>query len=170
MINKILLVLLSASVTLSMCKNAKEKTSSTSTAPITTPAAAPKPAAAVTGTTPISLEAYPKASASKTAYLTTGPWKMGGAISPSDDNIMSTFPADLITFASDGSVKFEKATKSVGAGKWTYDDKMELLVISSNIPKLNSSWKTMEAGFRLVWLGNTDLNKSGDQLMWNCVK
>jgi hypothetical protein len=171
---KVLLLTVATATTFATCKNAQEKT--TATAPTGTTAAAAAPAAAAPqpakagGLTPISLEKYPKPSASRAAFMSTGIWKLGGAVSPSDDGIMSTFQVTDIKFGADGTFKAMKGADTVGSGTWTFNDENSMLYLSSPVARLNTSYMTKENGFRMVWMGNTDLNGTGDQIMWNCIK
>jgi hypothetical protein len=168
---KILLLSVAAATTFATCKNAKEKATNTATTATTAPAAATTAAqAAPGGLTPISLAGFPKPSASKGAYMSAGVWKLGGAVSPSDEGIMGTFQVTDIAYKADGTFKAMRGTETVGTGTWTFNDETNMLYLSSSVARLNTSYETKENGFRMVWMGNTDLNKTGDQIMWNCIK
>ncbi len=127
-------------------------------------------AAASASVTPITLSQVPKASASITAYLNTGVWHCFGATQPGNTDFQASFrPTDLL-FNLDGTVQIQQNGATISSGHWAYDDAQNLIYISSPLPELNSSWKVLSQGFRMVWLGNTDLNKSGVQIRWDSHK
>ena len=119
---------------------------------------------------PISLANIPKASASKAAYLSTARWHCIAAMRPGDDKFRDAFLLTDLRFSEDGSVRIFNEEAQIASGRWAFDDVNSLIYISSNQPQLNSSWKVIEKGFRMIWMGNTELNKTGVQMRWDCYK
>ena len=54
--------------------------------------------------------------------------------------------------------------KVLETGQWNYDDAHSILYLSCKDPYLNNTWKVMEKGFVMVWIGDTEQNKSGIQI------
>jgi hypothetical protein len=119
---------------------------------------------------PIDLSHVPKASASKTAYLNTGIWHCLAATKPGGDDYQKNFRVTDLQFNPDGSVQLSQNGNMLSSGSWAFDDSQNIIYISSTLAELNSSWKVLDKGFRMVWLGNTDINNSGVQMRWDCYK
>lgn len=152
----------------SIAMHCKQPTTAPTTGPATTQQAPVATTAA--SVAPIDLSHVPKASASKTAYLNTGKWHCFGATQPGVADFQEGFrPTDLL-FNTDGTVLIQQNETTLGNGRWAFDDAQNLIYISSSLPELNSSWKVLDKGFRMVWLGNTEINKSGAQIRWDSFK
>lgn len=119
---------------------------------------------------PISLDGLPQPSASMKAYLGTGLWHKVGSIQPGNDAFDQNFPVTDLRFAENGTLQMYKNEQLVGSARWTTDEANTLIYVSSNNPALNSSWRYRDSGFRMVWLGNTELNGTGAQIRWDCHK
>jgi hypothetical protein len=154
---KLIYTLLLTSTALLQCKQPTAQ--ATQNQPVTATAQA---------VTPISLAHVPKASASKTAYLGTGLWHCVSASRPGEDKY--TLLATDLRFATDGTVAIMQGDTQLGTGTWAFDDAQNMIYISSSIAQLNSSWKVLDKGFRMIWLGNTDINTTGVQIRWDSYK
>jgi hypothetical protein len=119
---------------------------------------------------PISLNHLPKPSASKSAFLSTGRWHCFAAMRPNDAQFQNSFPVTDLKFSQDGSVVIYADSTVLANGQWAVDEAKNQIFISSTIEGLNTSWKVLEKGFRMVWIGNTELNIHGDQIRWDCHK
>jgi hypothetical protein len=119
---------------------------------------------------PIDLSQVPKASASKTAYLNTGIWHCLAATKPGADDYQKNFRVTDLQFNTDGTVQISQNNQILASGRWAFEDSQNIIYVSSTLAELNSSWKVLDKGFRMVWLGNTNLNNSGVQMRWDCYK
>lgn len=116
---------------------------------------------------PIDLSKVAKPSASKMAYLTTNYWSCFGAQAPKDDRVAAEYRNMKLQFMPDMSFKAYRNKEFAFEGKWTFDDAKSQIFLSSTEKSFNTSFKTMDSGFRMVWIGNTEINGTGVQMRWD---
>jgi len=103
-------------------------------------------------------------STSRRAFLSSGYWIVKMAYQPSDTTVHLSYKGKYLQFREDQSFDILENGKLLESGHWGYDDPKKILYISCNNTYFNNSWKLQENGFRMVWLGNTDLNVTGIQI------
>ena len=116
---------------------------------------------------PIDLSKLPAVSASKKAYMATNHWACAGAEHPTDDSVANEYRFSEITFSEDMTFQANDQGEPRVQGTWGYDEEKMLVYLSSTDLFFNTSFKVKEAGFRMVWIGNTDINKTGVMMRWD---
>jgi hypothetical protein len=109
-------------------------------------------------------------STSRRAYLSTGWWNPKMAFQASDTTAHVNYMGKSLKFREDQTFDIMKGAKVLETGHWGFDDVNKILYISCNDTYFNNTWKIQENGFRMVWLGNTDLNVTGIQIRFDGSK
>lgn len=107
-----------------------------------------------------------KPSTSRRAFMATGWWYPKMAYQPSDTTVHLNYLGKWLKFKDDLSQTFDLYIdgKVIETGHWGYDDTKKIMYISCKDPYFNNSWRVQERGFRMVWIGNTDINVTGIQV------
>ncbi len=103
-------------------------------------------------------------STSRRAYMATGWWNVRMAYQPSDTTVHKHYADKSLKFREDQTFDILQDGKVQESGHWAYDDPNKVLYIACNNTYFNNTWKLQENGFRMVWLGNTDINVTGIQI------
>jgi hypothetical protein len=86
------------------------------------------------------------------------------AYQPSDTTVHINYNGKTLQFRENQTFDIIQNGKVLESGHWAYEEDKKLMYISCNNTYFNNSWKVQENGFRMVWLGNTDLNVTGIQM------
>lgn len=103
-------------------------------------------------------------STSRRAFLATNWWELRMAYQASDTTVHKHYQGKFLKFREDQTFDILQGNKVVESGHWAYDDPNKIMYISCNNTYFNNTWKVQENGFRMVWIGNTDLNVTGIQM------
>lgn len=103
-------------------------------------------------------------STSRKAFMSTGWWVSRYAYQPSDTTVHLNYMTKTLKFKEDQTFDIFEKDKLQETGNWAFDDDKKLLYLSCKNTYFNNSWKVQENGFRMVLLGNTDLNVTGIQV------
>ena len=103
-------------------------------------------------------------STSRRSFLATNWWNIRMAYQPSDTTAHVNYMGKSLKFREDQTFDIIQNAKVQETGHWGFDDEKKIIYISCNNTYFNNSWKVQENGFRMVWLGNTDLNVTGIQM------
>ncbi len=129
---------------------------------------APTSAAATKDTTPgllrVPVDALPPASASHRAYLASAYWHLSAAVSPVEGNIQERYDKKWLVFRQDQTFDIVAEGKVVDTGRWNWDAEKNVIYLSCRDPHLNNSWAVKDLTFLMIWIGNTDLNRTGIQI------
>ncbi len=105
-----------------------------------------------------------KPSTSRRSYMTSGWWNPTAALQPTDTTISRYFKPKWLKFREDQTFDILVQNKVVDTGHWAYDESKTMLYLSCNDPYFNNTWRIMERGFRMIMVGNTELNITGIQV------
>lgn len=105
-----------------------------------------------------------KPSTSRRAFMATGWWHAKMAYQPSDTTVHLNYLSKWLKFKDDQTFDLYIDGKVIETGHWAYDDPNKIVYISCKDPYFNNTWKVQERGFRMVWIGNTDINVTGIQV------
>lgn len=103
-------------------------------------------------------------STSRRAFMTTGWWNPMMALSPTDSTVHHYFQPKWLKFKDDQTFDILISNKVVDTGHWAFDETRFILYLSCKDPYFNNTWNIKERGFRMILLGNTDLNITGIQV------
>lgn len=109
-------------------------------------------------------ERIPPPSTSRRAFMTTGWWNPITGISPTDTTIYQQYKPKWLKFKDDQTFDILMHGKVIDTGNWAFDETKFILYLSCNDPYFNNSWNIKERGFRLILIGNTDINITGIQI------
>lgn len=109
-------------------------------------------------------------STSRRAFLATGWWNTKMAFQASDTTAHIHYMGKSLKFREDQTFDILKGEKVLETGHWAFDEDNKVMYISCNDTYFNNTWKIHENGFRMVWLGNTDLNFTGIQVRFDGSK
>jgi hypothetical protein len=115
-------------------------------------------------------KSVPAPSTSRRAYLATGWWNPIMAFQGSDTTVHKQFLGKSLKFREDQTFDILEGKKVVDQGNWAYDDVKKEIYISCKNPYFNNTWKVQENGYRMVWIGNTELNLTGIQVRFDDYK
>lgn len=101
---------------------------------------------------------------SRRSFMSTGWWIAKMAYQPSDTLVHHHYMPRYLKFHEDQTFDILQNGTVLETGHWAYDDPNKVLYISCKDTYYNNTWKIHENGFRMVWLGNTDLNVTGIQI------
>ena len=103
-------------------------------------------------------------STSRKAFMSTGWWVSRYAFQPSDTTVHLNYMTKTLKFREDQTFDIFEKDKLQESCNWAFDDNKKVLFLSCKNTYFNNSWKVQENGFRMVLLGNTDLNVTGIQI------
>ena len=103
-------------------------------------------------------------STSRRAFMSTNWWEIRMAYQPSDTTVHKHYQGKFLKFKEDQTFDILQGSKVQESGHWGFDEEKKIIYISCNNTYFNNTWKVQENGFRMVWLGNTDLNVTGIQM------
>jgi hypothetical protein len=103
-------------------------------------------------------------STSRKAFMSTGWWISKYAYQPSDTLVHLNYQTKTLKFREDQTFDIFEKDKLQETGHWAFEDSKKLLYLSCKNTYFNNTWKVQENGFRMVLLGNTDLNVTGIQI------
>ena len=109
-------------------------------------------------------------STSRRAFLATGWWNTKMAFQASDTTVHTHYMGKSLKFREDQTFDIIQDGKVLETGHWAFDDPNKVMYISCRDTYFNNTWKIHENGFRMVWLGNTDLNFTGIQVRFDGTK
>ncbi len=112
----------------------------------------------------VPIDAFPPASASKKAYLSTGWWHLNMAYQPSDTTIHHNYQQKWLQFREDQTFDILIKGKVVDTGRWNFNQDKKEILLSCKDPYVNNSWGVQDKGFVMIWKGNTSLNVTGIQV------
>lgn len=118
----------------------------------------------------IDVHQIPPTNTSRKAYLGSGLWYPVMAYQSSDTTVHHNYLGKFLNFKPDFTFDILEKNKIVNSGKWNFDDDKMLIYLSCPNPYFNNTWKIMEKGFTMIWIGQTQENVSGMQIRWNCQK
>jgi hypothetical protein len=104
-----------------------------------------------------------KPSASRRAFMASGYWNPITALVPSDTTVHVHYKPKWLKFREDQTFDIIKDGKVLETGHWAFDETQFVLYLACQDTYFNNTWKVLEKGFRLVLIGNTDLNRTGIQ-------
>ena len=110
------------------------------------------------------LWALPDPTASHKAYMTTGWWHFNMAMQASDSLVHKQYTHKWLKFREDKTFDILVNNEVVDTGKWTWKDPDNIIYLACKDPYINNSWKVIDKGFVMIWIGNTDLNTTGIQI------
>lgn len=105
-----------------------------------------------------------KPSTSRRAFMTSGWWNPLMAMQPTDTTIYHYFNPKWLKFKEDQTFDILINNKVVDTGNWAFDEDKFIIYLSCKDPYFNNTWAVKERGFRMVWVGNTELNITGIQV------
>jgi hypothetical protein len=103
-------------------------------------------------------------STSRRAFMTTGFWNPTSAIQPTDTTVYHQFRPKWLKFRDDQTFDIIIKNKVVDSGHWAFDEDKFVLYLSCTDPYFNNSWNIKERGYRMILIGNTDINLTGIQV------
>lgn len=103
-------------------------------------------------------------STSRRAFMSTNWWAPRFAYQPSDTTIHLNYITKKIKFHEDQSFDLYDKEKLMETGHWAVDEDKKILYLSCKNTYFNNTWRLQENGFRMVLIGNTDLNVTGIQI------
>lgn len=106
----------------------------------------------------------PKPSTSRRAFMSTGWWHPIMAFQPSDTTVHLNYIPKWLRFRDDLTFDILIKGQVAETGNWNFDEEKMILYLSCKDPYFNNTWAIQERGFRMVLVGNTDLNVTGIQL------
>ena len=112
----------------------------------------------------VPIDQLPPASASRRAYLATGWWHLNMAFQASDSTVYRQYQHKWLKFREDQTFDILVKNQVTGSGRWNWDENTNTIYIACSDPYINNTWKVMDKGFVMIWLGNTDLNVTGTQI------
>ncbi len=112
----------------------------------------------------VPVDEMPPASASHRAYLSSAYWHLSMAVSPSGKNVQPFYEKKWLVFREDQTFDVLIEGQVVDSGRWNWDADKNFLYLSCRDPHLNNSWAVKDLTYLMIWIGNTDLNKSGIQI------
>lgn len=112
----------------------------------------------------VPIENLPPASASHRAYLTSAYWHLSMAVSPRGQNIQPHYEKKWLLFRDDQTFDILIEGKVVDTGRWNWDVDKNVIYLACQDPYLNNTWAVKDLMFLMIWIGNTDLNKTGIQI------
>ena len=112
----------------------------------------------------------PAPSTSRKSFLSTGWWNLRMAYQSSDTTVHKNYIGKFLQFREDQTFDIIQGKKVVETGRWGFDEANKTIYISCKNTYFNNSWKINENGFRMVWLGNTDINFTGIQMRMDGTK
>lgn len=118
----------------------------------------------------IDVHSIPKANTSRRGYMGAGQWYAVMAYQASDTTVHKQYLGRFLKFKDDLTFDILQNGQVAGGGEWNFDDEKMLVYLSSPNPYFNNTWKVMEKGFTMVWIGQTAENRTGMQIRWNCQK
>ncbi len=105
-----------------------------------------------------------KPSTSRRAFMITGWWNPVTAFQPTDTTVHRYFKPKWLKFREDQTFDIIVQNKVVDTGHWAFDETKFILYLSCTDPYFNNTWAIKERGFRMVLIGNTELNITGIQV------
>ena len=111
----------------------------------------------------VPIERLPPASASRKAYLSTGWWNVNEALQASNDHVFDNYRDKWLHFYEDQTFEILYQKKVVEKGRWNWDEAQNEIYLSCKDPWFNNTWKVKDKGFVMIWIGNSDINKTGIQ-------
>jgi hypothetical protein len=112
----------------------------------------------------VPLARLPEATASRKAYLSTGWWHINMAYQTTDTTVYRNYKDRYLKFYEDQTFELLYQAQVVDKGRWNWDEAKNEIYLACNSPYFNNTWKVMDKGFVMVWLGNTDVNVTGTQV------
>ena len=103
-------------------------------------------------------------STSRRAFLSTGWWKPVFAYQGSDTTVHLNYINKTLQFREDQTFDIIIKGKVAEIGHWAMEEDKKILYLSCNDTYFNNTWRVQENGFRMVFIGNTDLNVTGIQV------
>ncbi len=151
------------------CKNLQKTTAPASAPTGSENVEAPAQKQATTEETPegllrVPVDDLPPASASHRAYLTSAYWHLSMAVSPRDQNVQPHYEKKWLAFREDQTFDIVIEGKVVDTGRWNWDVDKNVIYLSCKDPYINNTWAVKDLMFLMIWIGNTDLNKTGIQI------
>ncbi len=92
------------------------------------------------------------------------------AFQASDTTVHTHYMGKSLKFREDQTFDIIQDGKVLETGHWAFDDPNKVMYISCRDTYFNNTWKIHENGFRMVWLGNTDINFTGIQVRFDGTK
>lgn len=126
-------------------------------------AAAPAPSSPAPRLVQVPIDELPPATASRRAYFSTNWWNINAAVG-NDDMLVANYRHKWMKFREDQTFDILIGEKVVDTGRWNYDETKDEIYLSCKDPYINNTWAVKTSGFRMIWVGNTNLNSSGYQL------
>jgi hypothetical protein len=109
-------------------------------------------------------------STSRRSFLSTDWWQIRMAYQSSDTTVHKNYQGKFLKFREDQTFDIIQNGKVVESGNWAFDEEKKLIYIACRNTYFNNTWKVQENGFRMVWLGNTDINFTGIQMRMDGYK
>ncbi|MBL7829133.1 MAG: hypothetical protein JNJ57_21030 [Saprospiraceae bacterium] len=106
----------------------------------------------------------PAPSTSRRAYMSTDWWVPKFAFQGSDTTVHVNYITKTLKFNEDQSFEIHEKGKQVEKGNWAFDEDQKILYLACKNTYFNNTWRVRENGFRMVLLGNTDINVTGIQV------
>ena len=103
-------------------------------------------------------------STSRRAFMSSGYWNPISAISPTDTTIYRQFRPKWLKFKDDQTFDIIMQNKVVETGHWAFDEDKFVLYLASKDPYFNNTCNIKERGFRMILIGNTEINVTGIQV------
>lgn len=111
----------------------------------------------------VPIDRLPPASASRKAYLSTGWWNVNEALQASNDHVFDNYRDKWLHFYEDQTFEILYQKKVLEKGRWNWDEAKNEIYLSCKDPWFNNTWKVKDKGFVMIWIGNSDINKTGIQ-------
>lgn len=112
----------------------------------------------------VPVDDLPPATASHRAYLSSAYWHLSMAVSPRDENVQPYYEKKWLVFRQDQTFDILIEGKVVDTGRWNWDVDKNVIYLSCKDPYINNTWAVKDLMFLMIWIGNTDLNKTGIQI------
>lgn len=103
-------------------------------------------------------------STSRKAFMATNWWVPRFAYQPSDTSVHQNYITKTLKFHEDQTFDIFDKGNLMETGHWAYEEEKKILYLSCNNTYFNNTWRIQENGFRMVLIGNTDLNVTGIQI------
>ena len=123
----------------------------------------PKPSSPAPRLVQVPIDELPPATASRKAYFSTNWWNINAAVG-NDDMLIANYRHKWLKFREDQTFDIVIGDKVVDTGRWNYDETRDEVYLSCKDPYINNTWAVKTSGFRMIWIGNTNINNSGYQL------
>jgi len=110
----------------------------------------------------VPVDAVPPANASRKAYLSGGWWNFNAAVG--EEMLIAEYRAKWLKFRENQTFDILINNKTVGTGRWNWDEAAMQLYLACSDPFVNGVWGIKTSGYTMVWMGNSAYTNHGYQV------